>query len=142
MREIIFRGKRIDSGEWVYGLFARAKIGSLICPCIQKERESDAGDFVENIEIDGNILSQFTGLRDSKRTAEFPEGQRIFEGDICSFMLEGVKRIECVHFGDGSFVLGSCISLHQSQLDYYREVRKSLLVIGNIHEHRNLLCGD
>src|SRR5438128_6703414 len=28
------------------------------------------------------VLMEFTGLKDSKRTAEFPDGQPIYEGDI------------------------------------------------------------
>ena len=136
MREIIFRGIRLDTKEFTYGyLWAKNN-------CSVGTRTLIMNSMGSAYEVDPETVGQFSGLRDNKRTAEFPEGQEIYEGDICSFMLAGVKRIECVHFGDGSFVLGSCISLHQSQLDYYREVRKSLLVIGNIHEHRNLLCGD
>jgi len=31
-REIKFRGKRVDTGEWVYGLFGNCKIENLIVP--------------------------------------------------------------------------------------------------------------
>ncbi len=37
----------------------------------------------KNEETDRFILMQFTGLKDKKRTKEFPDGQPIYEGDIC-----------------------------------------------------------
>lgn len=36
-----------------------------------------------HLKSDEFELMEFTGLRDSKRNKEFPEGQEIYEGDIC-----------------------------------------------------------
>lgn len=41
--------------------------------CVRGIRQQDARNL---------ILEQYTGLKDKKRTEEFPEGQKIFEGDI------------------------------------------------------------
>lgn len=71
MRDILFRGKRADNGEWVYGLFARCKVGNLILPCIQRERENDSGDYIEAIIVNGEMLGQYTGLKDKSKKQDF-----------------------------------------------------------------------
>ena len=47
------------------------------------------------------ILEQFTGLKDKKRTKEYPEGQEIYEGDKCK---SGNGRLWEVKFGEFLYV--------------------------------------
>lgn len=68
MREILFRGKRLDNGEWVYGYYA------------EFSNHTKHQIFVPNgcFEVDPSTIGQFTGLTDK-------DGKRIFEGDIVEF---------------------------------------------------------
>lgn len=77
MREILFRGKRIDNNEWVYGSFCMDAIEQKKGPC-GMDGFIRLFDFDNNkmqmCEVDRDTVGQYTGL-----TAN---GKKIFEGDI------------------------------------------------------------
>ena len=109
MREIKFRGRRLDNGEWVTGNFE-----------------------TELIDVDPDTVGQYTGLKDKN-------GREIYEGDVlsCSKYIDGNFAERCcergyVEFKDGAF------GLHRKQ-GYYRPFRDwfdgwDFEVIGNVHE--------
>ena len=129
MREILFRGKRLDNSEWVVGDF------------LHDAYISEPKEFVViwNLSehtrgaVDPATVGQFTGLTDKN-------GKKIFEGDI----VKAPDVIHCdeirikgnvfvVRFGNGLFYLnrkgGNAL------------LNKTYEVIGNIHDNPELLNG-
>lgn len=117
MRENLFRGKRRDNGEWVYGsLFVGFK-KSYICPEAIAMYNFDGalclGGFVE---VSPESVGQYTGLHDATKWENLPEkeqqeflrihkkedwnGKKIFEGDIVKADNGKHSSVSVVKFGE------------------------------------------
>lgn len=139
MREILFRGKRQDNGEWVEGAFV-GKYDPMLCisyAFIVAQKPKDS--FVTWYAVDPNTVGQYTGL--------CVNGQKIFEGDIVEGPCHSAWRhdtqrcvvaygrygFECRHHVDG---------LDSDYYTYKVLFSKKVEVIGNIHDNPELLKGE
>ena len=123
MREILFRGKTKETGEWRYGFVAKHKYD------FETEEvfviEDEEGYWAEVIP---ETIGQFTGLTDKN-------GNKIFEGDIVKATYDcgpaGEKeRIVEVVFGSFGTNLQDWIFKEDGYLPE---------IIGNIHDNPELL---
>lgn len=126
MREILFRGKRVDNNEWVYGFLSKSRGNNhFLSLCIDHEEN---GVMLSSI-VEPETIGQYTGLSDKS-------GVKIFEGDIVRY--NGEKHIvvfetrgETGYFGikiDHIETWGFCLSVPAKLME----------VIGNIHDNPEL----
>lgn len=128
MREILFRGKRVDNGEWVKGY--------LICPEFDKSRAyigylfPDDDHDLDVAEVASSTVGRFTGLTDRNCV-------KIFEGDIVRYgdtihRVVFEQRNGTAYFG---LVYAACETL---PFGHYQDL-KQIEVIGNIYDNPELL---
>ena len=131
MREILFRGKRLNNGEWVEGYFIR-QYGS---------NEIITADD-EMYHITPETVGQYTGLTDKN-------GTRIFEGDIVKITGFHTTAIAAVKYGstsEKSTHWGWYFDDNDGHT-YFLESQAfckdyNAIIIGNIHDNPELLKGD
>lgn len=127
-REILFRGKRIDNGEWVEGNYSVMLSGRVTIQPIGR---------IITYEVLPTTVGQFTGLTDKN-------GKKIFEGDIVKrFNSRGqeVMRYAVKWNTDCCMFVLICEYTYLGEYDtdftvYYGE---DLEVIGNVHDNPELL---
>ena len=140
MREILFRGKRVDSSDWVYGVPTKDGHGETV---MMEENTFKCDEYncrsANFLYVDENTIGQYTGLTDKN-------GTKIFEGDIVSTDLERPYNI--VVFRDGCFMF-NCNDGNQDYYDIMLPILRSEHthyeygeVIGNIYDNTELLRGD
>lgn len=127
-REILFRGKRVDNGECVYGHFCEFPCddGKDI-PSILRIEDKENERIIMQHPIISETVGQYTGLTDRN-------GVKIFEGDILE-VLNGNRGY--VVFRNGAF-MKSCNSENMPFLI----VADVNAVIGNIHDNPEMLKGE
>lgn len=128
MREILFRGKREDNGEWVYGYYA----------CIGKHHYILTGKLnligtvnFEHYLVIPETVGQYTGLTDRN-------GTKIFEGDI----VRERGGESCQGFYEIDNVLIVEIPNTLVSFTIGRDCGCEYKVIGNIHDNPELRGGD
>jgi uncharacterized phage protein (TIGR01671 family) len=137
MREIIFRGKRCDNGEWIGGSLVHQTLfygDETDCYHILHGGEFDC-DFYDAEEVIPETIGQFTGLIDKN-------GKKIFEGDIVRDEYNGgIARIAFLQQGCGWYLVFKNTDRrmgHRSRNSAY-DNDLALEVIGNIHDNPELM---
>ena len=137
MREIKFRGKRIDTGEWVYGCLLTIGGATLIyhgpkcdCEVVKDDRIAVGLYHYEVSVVYPDTVGQFTGLYDA-------DGKEIYEGDI--FQVKAYEPKYEVYFADGMFQYRQIGSLNRPM--FLRRINIDSYIIGNIHDNPELQKG-
>lgn len=136
MHEILFKGKRVDNGEWVEGLLFTYNGKH----CIQLEgiECDDYGLYPRcYAEVIPESISEFTSLTDKN-------GNKIFEGDIIAGAVHWLERMKngVVAFRDGSYGL----IWYRGDVEQFNPFTSmcniEYEIIGNIHDNPELLKGE
>lgn len=131
MRKILFRGKRVGNGEWVYGDYGRYA-GTHGIENVISEIDLNNPSEGNVYEVDCKTVGQYTGLNDKN-------GDMIFEGDIIKI----VGHTSCYAEVTYSEVLTS-YWVENKNLEYFAElgsIKPSFIeVAGNAIDNPEL-CG-
>ncbi|MGN0655579.1 MAG: YopX family protein, partial [Ruminiclostridium sp.] len=129
MREILFRGKRADNGEWVYGWLGSIHSSNSQTKEIASVYFTDISEGFDcrlNVIVDYKTVGQYTGVTDM-------DGKKIFEGDIVCHNGKYGEIVFRPHYGEYVLVTDSdCFPM--SYNDEF-EIR------GNIYDDHYLLEG-
>ena len=120
MRTIKFRGKRVDNGEWIYGVLNF--IGAI---------ESSINNGYGSKDVLSETVGQFTGLYDKNY-------EEIYEGDILEMSWKYAPASRgFVEWSDTRFKL---VTEDEAMSDRFCfKDASGLEAIGNIHDNKELL---
>lgn len=135
MREILFRAKRVDNGEWVEGFYVKCRKYDYILPIFNEYEPFHGYDdrYDEWVEIDPETLCQFTRLKDKN-------GSIIWENDIVKHEIS--DTIGTVKWYQEDYV-GWCVDdVMIDEQQFTDEMWSECEVIGNVFDHSELLEGE
>ena len=143
MREILFRGKRIDNGEWVEGYYRGEKVGEYLTAAFVIEPLTSG--VWERHRVDPETVGQYINQLDNN-------GAKIFEGDILRYYDDEIQVVEWSD--DWSQIMLHTYGEHERKVgrktvkekfegwnylhDYPLE---DMPILGNIHDNPELLGG-
>jgi len=146
MREIKFRGKRIDNGEWIYGNLVKMHGNNTEWTTGIQVRFYGAIKY-GSVEVNPKTVGQFTGFKGKN-------GKEIYEGDILRiFEYYCEEEPELNEWKDKVVEwneCGGCLSIEWDYGDYditsigwafehFDNSGNEVEVIGNVHENPELL---
>lgn len=141
MREILFRGKRLNDGKWVYGsLIQMDNVGSqsFIFPFYKYASSLTCDQIVSMfmVVVDPATVGQFTGLYDKN-------GKKIFEGDVVGcwdIYHENYAKGEVIKKITGEWLFYPYLQHGRFWALFSNDIGECPVeVIGNIHDNPELL---
>lgn len=145
MREILFRGKRVDNGEWVEGYYVCKSKNSHTFQhfIIQNFRSGSNLDGLVEFEVIPETVCQYTNFND--------ENGKIYEGDIINVLQDRLMEVRW-DFEELTWKLfdvgipGGEINLYYNTIDlaniYLETCYENQMiseVVGNIYDNPELL---
>lgn len=134
-RKILFRGKRVDNGEWMEGSLLSFESGA---PAIAQSKsialfpkEKSMISIANCFEVIPETVGQYTGLKDKN-------GKQIFEGDIVRSELD--YHFHMVEFVGYEFYGWCLLDMRTQECQYIYEYSE-IEVIGNIYDNPELMEG-
>lgn len=124
---ILFRGKRVDNGEWIEGYFFKIWDRTFILWGM-------TNGIPDMVEVIPETVSQFTGLTDRYE-------KKIFEGDIVNIItgINGYKSTYHSTIQEVKYIADSGIAVF---LPFDNSDIVEIEVIGNIYDNKELLEND
>lgn len=138
-REILFRGKRIDNGEWVEGYYCIKKIvhrdgrkTKVEAVCIIIANMTEKGYMCS--EVNSETVGRYTGLTDKN-------SRKIFEGDIVK-VSDSDRDDEVFDTGDISFKNGAWYLC--GEILYWLDdvISFEFEVIGNLFDNPEMIAKE
>lgn len=148
MREILFRGKRVDNGEWVEGYYVCESKDSTASRhfIIQNFRSGSNLDGLVEFEVIPETVCQYTNFND--------ENGKIYEGDIINVLQDRLMEVRwdfeelTWKLFDVGLPVGE-INLYYNTIDlaglYLETCYENQMiseVVGNIYDNPELLKAD
>lgn len=150
MREILFKGRRVDTGEWIDGDLCRTPEEGCCIVVAGSYEEPEHGYkecLTERVRVDPEMVCQFTGLYDSTKWQDLTEsereqwtrsgsmpsewnGKRIFEGDVA-------KLKHCTaHYTCTWAPEAACFYWRCNVTNDHSNIHHEAEIIGNIHDKK------
>lgn len=124
MRQIEFRGKRIDNGEWVYGDVEIQRVDER---CFIHTYNDD-GTYHGKFEVIPETVGQFTGLYDKKKN-------KIYEGDTLGWKYKRTYKV-IWYIRKCRFILMNTLNREDTMDAYFDDIEDEFEIIGNVHDNK------